>query len=716
MPDPDATGVHQVIAAEQTYLHYFASRRGASPLGRAMLVRLGLATCLGLATSAAGASQSDNLDVLKTLSLEDLINVEVTIASKTPKKLSEVAAAVFVITPEDIRRSGATSLPQVLRMVPGMHVGRIDNRNWAVGIRGFNGRFSNKLLVQMDGRSLYTPQFSGVYWDAQDFVLADIEKIEVIRGPGATLWGANAVNGIINIITRSAHDTADSFVSATAGEHNLEGVTLRHGGRFGTSGAYRAYIKRVNQDSPFENHVDGVDSDYLRRQAGFRMDWGDHTRESFTLQGDIYDNRIDQQATSFSLSPPYIATAPGTSPFDGANLLWRWNSSLESGRQNTLQVYFDRNQRTEVSFSDLDGDLAGTRETIVDFDWQQSVPFEAHRLVWGLGYRRSKTSAGVAPSGERSDHLFSAFVQDEFPLTDRLTATVGTKLEHNQYSGFEVQPSIRALWKLNEVSSLWGAVSRAVRTPARLEHDVSFIASLLPPSSELNPLPFPVLLPFEGDSSYDSEEALTAEFGFRTLMSETISLDVAAFATEYDQLGSIEIQEPELFLSPPDPYVVVPTVPDNRLSAFTYGIETAVDWRPSDRWQIRAAYSWLSVDVEFNPDSADVNQEAAEGQAPEHQLSIRSSVDFGRGVSLDLWLRYVDELTNITPNLVGETTSIDSYTAMDVRLAWRRSSNLELSLVGQDLLGAHSEFESEFVGGPQLKLGASYYARLEWRF
>ncbi len=703
-----------------SYTHDWASKQQAGTSAPARRVRFSLAAFMCATVLAAGtgeASQTGRLDVLKQLSLEDLINVEVSIANKSPRRLTDVAAAVFVITNEDLVRSGATSIPEALRMVPGLQVGRIDNRNWAVGIRGFNGRFSNKLLVQIDGRSIYTPQFSGVYWDGQDVVLQDVDRIEVIRGPGATLWGANAVNGIINIITRDASETVGSLLAADAGDNRARRVVYRHGAKLANGGAYRAYVKYAHQDSPFEDGKPfDSDQDYLRRQAGFRADWGGD--RGVTLQGDIYRSRINSYEFSYTLAPPYQRSEPGILPFDGENLLLRWNYGDGAVTGNTLQVYYDHHERDEISNGALDSDDDFFEETTFDLDWQQTRRYDNQQLVWGLGYRWIQTYADFARDGERSNHQFSAFVQDEWRLLDeRLTLTAGAKLERNPYSGVEFQPSLRGHWRLNDDSSLWAAVSRAVRAPTRLEQDISVVPTLLPPFSSSNPLPFPVFLSFEGDPAFDSESAESMEMGFRTVIHDAVSLDLAAFYTEYEDLRTVELRDPIINISGQNPFVDVPSSPENRLAAQSHGVEVAADWQIAHWWRLRSAYTYTRLDIEPDPTSTDVTRELPEGQVPEHQLSLRSSINFNGSWSLDAWLRYVDELPTISPTQAsGAAVRIPSYTAMDVRLAWQASPEISLSLAARDLLGSHTEFESEFVGGEPIKLKSSYYAQLEWRF
>ncbi len=661
-----------------------------------------LALLLGFGNSA-GAEALD-LDALKRMSLEDLVAVEVTIATKTPKRLSDVAAAVFVITAEDIAGSGATSLPEVLRMVPGIQVGRVDNRNWAVGIRGFNGRFSNKLLVQIDGRSVYTPQFSGVFWDAHNLMLTDIDRIEVIRGPGATLWGANAVNGIINVITKTSADTQGTLVEVGAGHVERAFGAVRHGGRLGEVGSYRAYLKYRDRDSPFEDVED--DDDWEMGQAGFRADWS-AASSRFVLQGDVYDSTIASAQTELSLNPPFERLGIGTTTFSGGNLLFRWTREATAAGRTSFQAYYDQADRSEFLFADLWAENLG-------LDWQQELVLADHQLVWGLGFRLTETSGTLSQNGTRRDRLWSAFAQDEIALVDgRLRLTYGTKIEHNDYTGWEVQPSVRALWKTGANGSLWAAASRAVRTPSRLEAEIALDNRIVEPFSAANPSPYPVLLTLSGNPEFEAERAVSLEFGGRRIFGDDLSIDVAAFYTRYRDLRSLELSPPE-FVAGPDlpPHVLVAAVPTNRLRGASRGVELALNWQARSWWQLRSGLSLLDVDIDDQPASTDPTAQDPEGQSPASQLSVRSSMKFEHSLTLDLWLRYSGALPSVVSGV-----RLPAYTTLDGRLSWRPRRDFEVALIGKDLIGSHAEFRSEIIRAPQeTEIGRNVYVQFEWRF
>ncbi len=466
-------------------------KRRRQPLARhRRTVRLAFAALVAVAPyAAAGAETPADVD-FTALSLEELMDVEVTSVSKRPQRLADAAAAIFVITQEDIRRPGATNIPELLRMVPGVEVARIDANKWAVSVRGFNARFSNKLLVLIDGRSVYSPLFSSVFWDIHDLVLEDIERIEVIRGPGATMWGANAVNGVINIITRSAKDTQGALLSGGGGTEQRAFGTARYGGRIGDNLYYRGYVKAAKlDDGALASGDDGADG-FHQSRSGFRLDWEPRDEDTLTLAGDLY--RLDNGTTDAShplFVPPYLSTWDDRGKAEGGSILANWSRHLSA-----------------------DAGLCGSAD-VIEADLQHDFsPLSGHRLVWGLGYRYTHTASDstlyMRPSpANRSESLFSAFVQDEISLiTDQLSLTLGSKFEHNDASGFEVQPTARLLWTPSPNHSLWAAVSRAVRTPSVSERDADLTAVVIPPGTPENPGPLPVEVALVGNDAIDSEE------------------------------------------------------------------------------------------------------------------------------------------------------------------------------------------------------------------
>jgi iron complex outermembrane recepter protein len=666
----------------------------------------GLLLLLLFCLPAAGQppSQPERPVDLTELSIEELLKVEVTSVSRRAEPISAAAAAVFVITQDDIRRSGATSIPEALRMVPGLEVARIDANKWAISARGFNGRFANKLLVLVDGRSVYTPLFSGVFWDVQDLLLEDVERIEVIRGPGATLWGANAVNGVINVLTRSARETAGGLVAASSGSEERGLLGLRYGGLLGESSAYRVYAKRFDRGSG-ERAAGGAGADdWSMSRAGFRLD-STLSGGGLTLQGDLYDGDVGETLTLQSLQSLLPRTLDTDMRVGGGHVLGRWQRTTAASSELVLQLFYDRTERA-AALVDEDRDT-------FDLELQHGfAPAARHRVVWGLGYRRTGddilgTEALSFQTARRTDELASAFLQDEVMLhPDRLWLILGSKLEHNDYSGFELQPNLRMVWIPRQRHTLWAAVSRAVRTPSRAEHDFRLSSQVIGPGG-LSPGSPPAVVTILGNPDFGSEELVAWELGYRAGLAPGLFLDVATFYNDYDRLRAPRTGTPFLVAAPAPPHLVVPIHLTNALNGSTYGAELAVDWRAAERWRLSAAYSYLRIQLHAPP-GTDPASVIAEGESPSHQLYLRSSLDLPRGLELDLMARYVDELP---------APAVDSYTSLDLRLGWRPLRRLELSLVGQNLLEeTHVEFAPEVI--PTLPTGVErgVYGKLAWRF
>ncbi len=627
---------------------------------------------------------------LTRLSLEDLMDVEVTSVSKRREKRSEAAAAVFVITPEQIRRWGVTNIPDALRMVPGLHVARIDANKWAISARGFNSRFANQLLVLIDGRTVYTPLFAGVYWDMQDLPLEDIERIEVIRGPGGTLWGANAVNGVINIITKPARQTQGGRVSLIAGTEDRGIATVRHGGRLAPGAWYRAYAKYRSTD---EGHAPDPQDDGSLGQAGFRSDW-EGEADQVTIQGDYYRGESGQRLTIPVDPPPAQETLSDDADLRGANLLARWRRGLGDGSAFMLQAYLDHVSR--------DGRVLNEDRNILDIEMQHDLAFdERNRVVWGLGYRRTHDDTDcndvfcLSPSS-RSVDLFSGFAQLENALVpDTLFLTVGTKLEHNDFTGVEYQPNARLSWLAGPGHTLWAALSRAVRTPSRGEHDVQLrVLPSGPPSG------VPWVL--QGNRDFDSERLWAYELGYRWQGSRRVSLDVAAFYNDYSDLRSFD---PDI---PPPPVLGLPF--DNRLEGETYGFEAVAEWQASDIWRLHGSYSYLKLDLQRADGSRDTLSESVEGSSPRHQARFSSLVNLGPDLEWDTVLRYTDSIRTASGK-------VPSYWGLDMRLGWRVGESLELSLAGRNLLDDHHpEFPPDFIQTQETEVERSVHVSLGWHF
>lgn len=657
-----------------------------------------LSLCWGAAVSAETANPLE-------LGVEDLLNVQVTSVSKKAQALNDAAAAVYVISQEDIKRTGATSIPEALRMAPGLDVSRIDSNKWAVSARGFNGRFANKLLVLVDGRNTYTRSFSGVYWENQDVMLEDVERIEVIRGPGATLWGANAVNGVINIITKHSSKTQGGLLVGGGGTKEEGFGGFRYGARLGEDTTARAYVKGFQRGQNTEQRPAGDDWDKV--QGGFRLDSSTSLNDELTLQGDVYHSHINQVLAIPQLSTPYRDTFLDRTEAYGGNILGRWQHTLSTTSDYKLQFFYDYYRRNEAWFSE-------GRNTF-DLDFQHRFGLvDKHEIIWGLGYRyaQDNSSAGrllaLNPAG-RNDQLFSAFVQDEIELVaQELWLTVGSKFEHNDYSGFEGQPSARIMWAPHHRHRLWASVSRAVRTPSRAEANMTLLQTVMPPQWLPLPAPYnvipPVVVTLEGNSRYGSEQVLAYELGYRTTVIPSVSLDVTAFYNDYDSLRLV---------SPGAPYfdtnsfmLVQPTGVSNGQKAKTYGVELAAVWQMLDWWRWDANYSVLKTEFA----GAALPQF---GVSPQQRVSLRSVVSLRENVDLDLWFRYVDNNTSV--GSFGSAV-IPDYVTLDARLAWRPARNLELSLVGQNLLSdSHLEYRQENMTLPTW-IDRGMYGKMSWQF
>ena len=673
----------------------------ARSAGRTMLA--GFAAVLLAANSGAQQSVPD----VTTLSVEDLMNMQVTSVSKRTQKVADAAAAVFVITQEDIRRWGATSIPEALRLVPGLEVARIDENKWAIASRGFNGRFDNKLLVLIDGRSVYTPLFSGVYWNVQDVMLEDIDRIEVIRGPGATLWGANAVNGVINIISKKAKDTQSAVVTAGAGTDERGSGGVRYGNKIGNDTYYRAYGKYFNWGpSQYPSGMTAHDGwDTLR--GGFRADWAPAGANSLTLQGDIYRSKYGETLTVPSLNSPYSSTFPNNGNYSGGNILGRWNHSSE-GSSMSLQMYYDN---TTIA----DNSLFVDHQNIFDLDFQHGFHVgDSQQFVWGLGYRSIRDrndpsfSVSLQPNQLTLNH-FSAFLQDELSLADnRLRITLGSKFEHNDFTGFEVQPNARLLWTLTPNQSVWTAVSRAVRTPALTEEGLRLNSAVIPPATPANPTPFPAVVTVFGSRQFQSEDLLAYELGYRVQATNSFSADIATFYNTYSNLRTAEPGAPFLEGSPAPTDVVIPFVAANKMSGGTYGVELFADWRVVPKWRLVGSYSYLQMDISKNANSLDPTPDLPNGSSPRHQWYVRSSIDLPKHFDDDTTLRFVDHLPSL---------NMPSYYSLDAHLGWRPVPSVEFSIGGQNLLNnQHLEFIPDFINTSPTEVKRSIFGSITLKF
>ncbi|PIE70025.1 MAG: TonB-dependent receptor [Deltaproteobacteria bacterium] len=633
----------------------------------------------GANAQTSSANEGTEIDYLKGLSIEDLLQTEIISASKKSELLFDTASAIFVITQEDLRRTGARNIPEALRMVPGLQVAHINAHRWAISSRGFADWFSNKLLVLIDGRSVYNPIFSGVHWDVQETIMADIERIEVIRGPGATVWGANAVNGVINIITKNASKTLGALFNMGVGTHEQPLVAARYGTRIADMADIRLFAKGFKRE-PFNKKNGGEAHDAWRHlQGGFRVDWQAGRRDDFMFDGRFYDGEANSK-TVFSgfLTPPYTRITKETETFSGGHLLSRWIRRLSDSSDLTLQAYYDTTRRDLVA-------LAEDRYTIdVEIKYHLD-PDGRHDVVCGAGYRWNHDEITGTPESRiepdsRSDDLVSAFVQDDIMLlADRLWLTLGSKFEYNGYTGFEIQPSARTRFKLKDKHMFWAAVSRAVRTPSRSENGVrSNQGTIVLPTGDL------VIARVVGDENFDSEVLIAYEAGYRWQPQPRFSMALTAFFNDYDQLRNAS---PAPFFWERDPapvHLVIPFVMDNSLKGETSGVEALMTWRPLDVWRFSASYALLEFDLQKTGNSVYGTLRMEQGKTPDHQLQLRSYLDLPWNFHFDAELYFVDRLPSL---------DIDAYTRVDLRLEWTPSPQWTLSVGVENLLDdSHQEY------------------------
>lgn len=641
---------------------------------------------------------------LAFLSIDELMDIEVISVGKKPQKLVYSNAAIYVVNQEQIRRSGALSVPEVLRLVPGVQVARFDANKWAITIRGFNRRFANKLLVMVDGRLVYDTSFAGVFWDVQDMMLEDIERIEVVRGPGATLWGANAVNGVINIITKSAAKTRGLLVPISSGDEARFVGAVRYGGQLGENAAYRVYAKYLDHAEALGLEGAAGADDWRVLRAGFRADWKLSARENMVVRADLYDGEVGQSALLASLDPPYVKKRQGALPIFGGHLLARWERNSSAENQAAVQVYYDHTARDEF--------LGSQERNTFDLDAQHRFGLGARQeIVWGAGYRYSHDKKmpifplDISPKS-KGENLVSGFLQSDWGLVgDRLRLTLGTKVEHNDYTGFEVQPNGRLAWAANDAHHIWLSVARATRTPSRIENDIRLIQQVISPDAPQNFSPLPIAFTVFGDRSVESEKLLALELGYRLVGNERFSLDVATFYNIYDRLLAPELSGqpvPNLFAVPP--HIVASARIGNAVDGRTYGFEISHDWHLHERLHLQTNYSHLQMDLDV---SASPLAAIEEGNSPVHQWSLFANSILTRELEFDVWGRYVSRL---------EGGGVPSYATLDMRLGWQPTQRVGLSLVGQNLLDAqHGEFIDQTFATQPTQIQRSAYGKIVLR-
>jgi iron complex outermembrane receptor protein len=648
-----------------------------------------MATALTGSALPAFAQESETSSDLADLSVEQLMNLEVTSVSKRPEKLSDAAAAIYVVTQEDIRRSGLTSVPDLLRLVPGMSVVQTNAYQWEITSRGFSGSSANKLLVLIDGRSVYSPMFSGVFWEMQDLPIDDIERIEVIRGPGSTLWGANAVNGVINIITKDSKATQGAFLSARGGTDNTAEVTARYGGAIGDDAHFRLFAQRqTNGSSATSAGVDASDA-WHRNTIGFRGDWSPTVADSFMMEGQYLKLNADVSSAQSQSGSSSGRLGENT------HILAKWDHGFSDDSDLAIQVYFDRDTLSMPS--------AGFAINTYDFDMQHRFHWGTRQeIVWGTAYRQVDDhtppglALGVVPLN-RNTHIASGFMQDDILLSDSVHLIAGTKVEHNSYTNFEFEPSLRLSWAMTPARSLWAAFSRAIRMPTRMEEDTYATLQTTPG----NP---PTVAMILGNSDLKSEEELSWEIGYRESFTPSMSVDGSIFYNHYNNLITTTNGTPYL-VSGSSPYYVMPTNYANQGSANTYGAEMLGNWQATSDWRLSASYTLLLVNTS-QQSSSTLGISNSVDNTPKHQFQIHSYLNLPSNFEFDTALYYTGAI---------KSTGASDHTRLDMRLGWKPVEWLEVSLTGQNLL-EKGHVESPGVNGNSVEVPRSVFLQTNFRF
>jgi iron complex outermembrane receptor protein len=685
-----------------------------------------LASCCALAAGSAARGANSPAPSAFDLSIEELGQIQVTTASRRPESLEVTPAAVYVITAEEIRRSGVTTIPDALRLAPNVEVARNNSHQWTISIRGFSNDLSNKLLVLIDGRSVYSPLYAGVFWDVQDVLLADVERIEVVAGPGGAVWGANAVNGVINIITKKAKDTQGLLVSGGYGNEERGFGAGRYGFAVNDNIHVRAYVKGFNRDAFWDGQRNEQGADEWNQvRSGFRADL-DAGKSHATVQGDIYGGESGANVHAITnLAPVTLREFDQDASVKGGNVITRFNHEFSETSSAQLQLYYDRTNRDDYFTPEI-------RDTFdVDFqhDWTIS---DWYRLLWGTDYRYSKgrTSSSFASSlvdPDRVSQFVAGFLNNEFTITDGLKLYLGSMAEYNSYTGFELQPSGRFAWTPNEHHTVWGAVSRAVRTPSQADDDVRVFVGTVVTQPVTLPPPYPPLTvnvqavpEAVGQRNFKSENEAAYELGYRFFPTPTLSFDLTAYYNTYDDLRSTEPGSPTaqtiqnaiatFFSTGIVPGIPTPLYLENRIDGHTYGTELAAAWQVTKPWKLGLTYTFFRMHLENDKDSADpASVQVIEKSSPTNMIGLTSYLDLPYHLELDHSLKYTDNLR--VPN-----AHVPSYFRLDTRLAWHPTETLELALVGLNLLDhRHEEWGSSYLYATS-RVQRSYYAQATWRW
>ena len=609
---------------------------------------------------------------LKKLSLEELMNIEVISVSKRPEKLNEVASAIQVITQQDIRNSGAKTLTEALRLATNLQVAQANSSQWAISARGFNNVLANKILVLIDGRTVYTPLYAGVFWDVQNLLLEDVDRIEVISGPGGTLWGTNAVNGVINIITRSSEETKGLFAELATGSNIPVLGSLRYGGKLKDKVTYRIFGTGFKMGPVVDTNGRKAKDDWYMLNGGFRLDWIPSKKDKITFQGTVYGGKPNPDGGDTSVSSR------------GDFVIGRWNHSISNKTDFQLQAYYDHTWR------DFGNGFTEDLKTY-DLEWQSRHQLgKSHVLNYGLGFRLMEHNVTnlelfAFEPAHKTLSLYHIYAQDEIMLIkERLKFTIGAKLEHNSYTGFEFQPNGRLTWTPTHDQTIWTAVSRAVRLPARIDRD--FYLHLLPG------LPL-----ISGSDDFIAEKMISYELGWRSRLAKTLSTSLAIFYNVYDDLRSAE---------PGPPPFYIPITFHNGVKGNTYGIEFSTTYQPVSWWTLRGGYTFVRKNLDVKSDSRDLNGGTAETNDPEHQVLIQSNIELPHGLAIGTVLRHIGKLPK---------PAVSAYTGLDLRLGWALNKFIELNITGQNLLNKrHLEFSPSSPARREIQ--RSIYGKLICRF
>jgi len=658
--------------------------------GPCLLLFAGLASALSPATARAQTAPAD----LAQASIEQLMEIRVTSAARKSQRVEDVPAAVYVITRHDIRRSGKVTLPEILRLAPGVQVAQVSASRWAISIRGFNDVYSNKLLVLVDGRSVYTRTFSGVFWDMQDLMVADIDRIEVIRGPGGAVWGANAVNGVINVITRPATDTQGLAVDASVGTLARERVGVRYGGIAGNT-AYRVFSQWSGYSNAAQLGARPFDDQWHSLTNGARADWA-RGADAVLAQAHFTANttRAGWQELR-GVVPGSVPITDGVSHASEVSVQTRWTRTRPTGGVLQVQAFHTATRHDEP--------IIGVREGTSDVDLQYETALGARNaVVYGGGYRHVRVSVDdtfTLQIGPRQTHTANLFFQDEFAVRPDLAVTLGAKVEYDTLGDWSLLPSARAIWTATPRQHVWASLSRTHRTPALTDRDFRVNLGVIEGPG------LPVVYGFSGNPAYQSEELLQAEAGYRVRLGHRATVDASFFTGAYRGLSTNEPQAPSLSLTPGPAHLLAGATLANLLDVRTNGAEVSANWTPRTGWELDASYAFLTVDPTVDAASLDPAAATTDGNAPKHEWLLSSTTWLRPGVQVGASVARVSALGRL---------SIPAYTRVDARLEFRLTPRLTAAVVGQNLASAqHREFSSDFL---YLSSGMPRSARVDLRF